>query len=44
MPVNTGVAARTHGAGMYPVFEHLPVTTMSGSNPDGSHYSDPGIP
>jgi lipoprotein-anchoring transpeptidase ErfK/SrfK len=25
------------------VFEHLRVTTMSGTNPDGSHYSDPGI-
>jgi hypothetical protein len=26
------------------VYEHLPSTTMSGTNPDGSHYSDPGIP
>ena len=26
------------------MFEHLPSTTMSGTNPDGSHYSDPGIP
>jgi hypothetical protein len=25
------------------VFEHLAVTTMTGTNPGGSHYSDPGI-
>ncbi|MDQ6774907.1 MAG: L,D-transpeptidase [Actinomycetota bacterium] len=43
-PVNTGIAAAPTAAGTYPVFEHLPVTTMSGTNPDGSHYSDPGIP
>jgi hypothetical protein len=29
--------------GTFPVFEHLAVTTMSGTNPDGSHYNDPGI-
>jgi peptidoglycan hydrolase-like protein with peptidoglycan-binding domain len=43
-PVNTGVAAAPTATGTYPVYEHLPVTTMSGTNPDGSHYSDPGIP
>jgi hypothetical protein len=42
--VNTGIAAAPTATGTYPVFEHLPVTTMSGTNPDGSHYSDPGIP
>jgi peptidoglycan hydrolase-like protein with peptidoglycan-binding domain len=42
-PVNTGVAADPTATGTYPVFEHLPVTTMSGTNADGSHYSDPGI-
>ncbi len=42
-PVNTGIASAPTAAGTYPVFEHLPVTTMSGTNPDGSHYSDPGI-
>jgi peptidoglycan hydrolase-like protein with peptidoglycan-binding domain len=41
--VNTGIASAPTAAGTYPVFEHLPVTTMSGTNPDGSHYSDPGI-
>jgi hypothetical protein len=43
-PVNTGVAAAPTALGTYPVFEHLTVTTMSGINPDGSHYDDPGIP
>jgi len=43
-PVNTGIASAPTATGTYPVYEHLPVTTMSGSNPDGSHYSDPGIP
>jgi L,D-transpeptidase catalytic domain len=42
--VNTGIASAPTATGTYPVYEHLPVTTMSGTNPDGSHYSDPGIP
>ncbi len=42
-PVNTGIASQPTATGTYPVFEHLAVTTMSGTNPDGSHYSDPGI-
>jgi peptidoglycan hydrolase-like protein with peptidoglycan-binding domain len=41
--VNTGIASAPTAAGTFPVFEHLRVTTMSGTNPDGSHYSDPGI-
>jgi peptidoglycan hydrolase-like protein with peptidoglycan-binding domain len=44
VPVNTGIPSRPTALGTYPVFEHVPVTTMSGTNPDGSHYSDPGIP
>ena len=44
VPVNTGIPSRPTAQGTYPVFEHVPVTTMSGTNPDGSHYSDPGIP
>ncbi len=43
-PVNTGIAQAPTAQGTFAVFEHLPVTTMSGTNPDGSHYSDPGIP
>ena len=43
--VNTGVAAAGGTAtGVYAVFEHLRTTTMSGTNPDGSTYKDPGIP
>jgi L,D-transpeptidase-like protein len=42
--VNTGIASAPTATGTYPVYEHLPSTTMSGTNPDGSHYSDPGIP
>ena len=25
------------------MFEHIPVGTMSGTNPNGSRYNDPGI-
>jgi L,D-transpeptidase catalytic domain len=42
-PGNTGVPAAPTQLGTFPVFEHLAVTTMSGTNPDGSHYKDPGI-
>jgi peptidoglycan hydrolase-like protein with peptidoglycan-binding domain len=42
-PGNTGVPAAPTQLGTFPVFEHLPVGTMSGTNPDGSHYHDPGI-
>ena len=42
--VNTGIPQAPTALGTYAVYEHLPVTTMSGTNPDGSHYSDPGIP
>jgi hypothetical protein len=43
-PGNTGVPAAPTDLGTFPVFEHLSVTTMSGTNPDGSKYNDPGIP
>jgi hypothetical protein len=41
---NTGVAAAPTASGTFPVFEHVAVTTMRGTNPDGSKYVDPGIP
>jgi peptidoglycan hydrolase-like protein with peptidoglycan-binding domain len=41
---NTGVAGAPTDNGTWPVFARYTVTTMSGTNPDGSHYSDPGIP
>ena len=41
---NTGVAAAPTDSGTFPVYLRYKVTTMSGTNPDGSKYSDPGIP
>ena len=43
-PVNGGVASAPTPLGTYPVYERFTSTTMSGTNPDGSHYSDPGVP
>jgi peptidoglycan hydrolase-like protein with peptidoglycan-binding domain len=43
-PVNTGVSGAPTENGTWPVFARYTVTTMTGTNPDGSHYSDPGIP
>ena len=42
-PGNTGIAQAPTAPGTWPVFEHISVGTMSGTNPDGSHYHDPGI-
>jgi len=42
-PGNTGVPAAPTELGTWPVFEHIPVGRMSGTNPDGTHYNDPGI-
>ncbi|MDP9232130.1 MAG: L,D-transpeptidase [Actinomycetota bacterium] len=42
-PGITGVPAAPTQLGTFPVFEHIPVGTMSGTNPGGSHYDDPGI-
>jgi peptidoglycan hydrolase-like protein with peptidoglycan-binding domain len=41
---NTGVAAAPTASGTFPVYVRYKVTTMSGTNPDGSKYVDPGIP
>jgi len=41
---NTGIPGRSTQLGTFAVFEHIRVGTMSGTNPDGSHYHDPGIP
>ncbi|MFZ0040982.1 MAG: L,D-transpeptidase family protein [Solirubrobacteraceae bacterium] len=43
-PVNTGIPATPTATGTFAVFEHAPSVTMSGTNADGSHYVDPGIP
>jgi peptidoglycan hydrolase-like protein with peptidoglycan-binding domain len=42
-PGNTGVPAAPTALGTWPVFEHIPVGRMSGTNPNGTHYDDPGI-
>jgi len=42
-PGNTGIPATPTQPGTYPVFEHIPVGEMKGTNPDGSHYDDKGI-
>lgn len=41
--VNTGIPGRATDPGTFPVYSHLQSTTMSGTNPDGSTYSDPGV-
>jgi hypothetical protein len=43
-PVNTGISVAPTATGTYAVYEHLAVTTMSGLNPNGTPYHDPGIP
>ncbi len=42
-PGNTGVPKAPTQNGTFPVFEHLRSTTMSGTNPDGTRYHDPGV-
>jgi lipoprotein-anchoring transpeptidase ErfK/SrfK len=42
--VNTGVSDAPTQSGTYPVYERFLTTTMSGVEPDGKPYSDPGIP
>jgi peptidoglycan hydrolase-like protein with peptidoglycan-binding domain len=41
---NTGVPGADTQAGTFPVYLRYKVTTMTGTNVDGSKYSDPGIP
>lgn len=40
---NTGVPGAPTADGTFPVFSRFASTTMTGKNPDGSHYSDPGV-
>lgn len=42
--VNTGISVAPTALGTYPVYLRYVTTTMSGTNPDGSHYADTGIP
>jgi hypothetical protein len=43
-PANTGVAGATTEQGTFPIYARYTSTTMSGTNPDGSKYSDPRVP
>jgi peptidoglycan hydrolase-like protein with peptidoglycan-binding domain len=43
-PVNTGVPGATTPLGTWPVFGRYTSQTMTGVNPDGTPYSDPGVP
>lgn len=42
--VNTGISVSPTQLGTYPVYLRYTSQTMSGTNPNGTHYSDPGIP
>ncbi len=43
-PANTGIPGRATQTGEFPIYVRYTSTTMSGTNPDGSHYDDPGVP
>ena len=43
-PTNTGVAGAVTEQGTFPIYARYSSTTMSGTNPDGSKYVDPGVP
>lgn len=43
-PANTGVPGATTEPGTFPVYARYVSQTMSGTNPDGTKYVDPGIP
>ena len=39
-PANTGIPGEATALGTYPIYVRYTVNTMSGTNPDGSHYDD----
>ncbi|WDL95548.1 L,D-transpeptidase family protein [Alicyclobacillus sp. ALC3] len=41
---NTGVQGATTVDGTFPVYLRYRSQTMTGTNPNGTHYSDPGVP
>ena len=43
-PTNTGVPGATTQTGEFPIYVRYTSTTMIGTNVDGTHYVDPGIP
>jgi peptidoglycan hydrolase-like protein with peptidoglycan-binding domain len=42
-PANSGVPGAETELGTFPVFEHIPEGTMTGTDPDGVHYEVHGI-
>ena len=42
--VNTGISVSPTVTGTHPVYLRYTTQTMSGTNPNGTHYHDPGIP
>ena len=43
-PANTGVPGADTQQGIFPIYVRYVATTMIGTNVDGSHYDDPGVP
>jgi peptidoglycan hydrolase-like protein with peptidoglycan-binding domain len=43
-PANTGIAQAPTENGTFPVYLRFRSATMAGTNPDGTHYNDPGVP
>jgi L,D-transpeptidase catalytic domain len=43
-PVNTGVPGAETEQGIFPVYSRLVSTTMTGTDPDGTHYVAPDVP
>jgi hypothetical protein len=43
-PANTGVPGAATQQGIFPIYVRYVATTMIGTNVDGSHYDDPGVP
>ncbi|GMA62346.1 peptidoglycan-binding protein [Alicyclobacillus fastidiosus] len=41
---NTGIPQRPTAIGTFPVYARYLSQAMQGTNPDGSHYDDPGVP
>jgi lipoprotein-anchoring transpeptidase ErfK/SrfK len=41
---NTGVSGAATQTGIFPIYERFVATTMIGTNVNGSHYDDPGVP
>jgi peptidoglycan hydrolase-like protein with peptidoglycan-binding domain len=41
---NTGVSGAETQLGTFPIYARYTSTTMTGTNPDGTKYSDPGVP